>query len=70
LSVLLEAGPALNGTALAACIVNRLVLFYAPKLAGETILPFAKAPSYPFPPLRVRALQQFGPDVAIEALLL
>jgi diaminohydroxyphosphoribosylaminopyrimidine deaminase/5-amino-6-(5-phosphoribosylamino)uracil reductase len=70
LSVLLEAGPTLNGTALAACIVNRLVLFYAPKLAGETILPFAKAPSYPFPPLRVRALQQFGPDVAIEALLL
>ncbi len=70
LSVLLEAGPTLNGTALAARIVNRLVLFYAPKLAAEAILPFAKVPSYPFPPLRIRALQQFGPDVALEALLL
>jgi diaminohydroxyphosphoribosylaminopyrimidine deaminase/5-amino-6-(5-phosphoribosylamino)uracil reductase len=70
LSVLLEAGPTLNGTALAARIVNRLVLFYAPKLAGEAILPFAKVPRYLFPPLRIRALQQFGPDVALEALLL
>src|SRR5204863_7247683 len=35
LSVLLEAGPALNGAALAAGIVHRLFLFYAPKIAGE-----------------------------------
>jgi diaminohydroxyphosphoribosylaminopyrimidine deaminase / 5-amino-6-(5-phosphoribosylamino)uracil reductase len=70
LSVLLEGGPTLNGTALAAGIVNRLVLFYAPKLAGLRILPFAIAPSYTLPPLRIRALQQFGPDVAIDALLL
>ncbi len=70
LSVLLEAGATLNGTALAAGIVNRLVLFYAPKLAGDAMVPFAKAPRYTLPPLRIRTLQQFGPDVAIEALLL
>ncbi len=35
LSVLLEAGPTLNGAALAAGIVHKLFLFYAPKIAGE-----------------------------------
>jgi len=34
LSVLLEAGPSLNGSALAAKIVDKLFLFYAPKIAG------------------------------------
>ena len=34
LSVLLEAGPHLNGAALSAGLVHKLVLFYAPKLAG------------------------------------
>jgi diaminohydroxyphosphoribosylaminopyrimidine deaminase / 5-amino-6-(5-phosphoribosylamino)uracil reductase len=69
LSVLLEAGPTLNGAALSANVVNRLVLFYAPKLAGQTILPFANSPNFNFPPLRIRSFQQFGPDIAIEAVL-
>jgi len=69
LSVLLEAGPTLNGTALSAGVVNRMVLFYAPKLAGAAAVPLAHAPDYTFPRLRLRSFQQFGPDLAAEFLL-
>jgi diaminohydroxyphosphoribosylaminopyrimidine deaminase/5-amino-6-(5-phosphoribosylamino)uracil reductase len=68
LSVLLEAGPTLNGLALSSGIVNKLVLFYAPKLAGEAGVPFADVPHKTLPTLRIRSFQQFGPDIAIEAL--
>jgi len=44
LGVLLEAGPLLNGAALAAGIVHKLFLFYAPTIAGENRVPFALAP--------------------------
>ncbi len=69
LSVLLESGPTLNGAALSARVVHKLMLFYAPKFGGETGVPFARmlAPAQtPLPSIRV---QQFGPDVAIEAYL-
>jgi len=69
LSVLLEAGPRLNGAALTGGFVHKLVLFYAPKLAGDSGVPFVPAAAVPFPVLRVRSLQQFGPDIAIEAYL-
>ncbi len=69
LSVLLEAGPALNGAALSAGIVHKLFLFYAPKIAGENRVPFALAPRLDLPPLRNIHTQQFGPDIAIEAYL-
>jgi len=69
LSVLLEAGPALNGAALAAGIVHKLFLFYAPKIAGDNRVPFALAPKLSLPPLRSVRTQQFGPDIAIEAYL-
>ena len=45
LNVLLEAGAALNGAALAMDIVDKLVLFYAPKLMGTGGVPFASAPA-------------------------
>ncbi len=41
LSVLLEAGPNLNGAALEAGIVDKIVLFYAPKFIGERGVPLA-----------------------------
>jgi len=69
LSVMLESGPTLNGGALSAGLVHKLMLFYAPKFAGETGVPFAhmRVPgSWPLPNIRV---QQFGSDVAIEAYL-
>lgn len=67
LSVLLEAGPRLNGAALAAGLVNKLVLFYAPKIAGHLLVPFSKGASLDVDHLRVMSVRQFGPDVAIEA---
>jgi diaminohydroxyphosphoribosylaminopyrimidine deaminase/5-amino-6-(5-phosphoribosylamino)uracil reductase len=69
LSVLIEAGPTLNGRALAAGIVHKLFLFYAPKISGETRVPFAVAPKLQLPPLRDIRTQQFGPDLAVEAYL-
>src|SRR6266403_5272208 len=69
LGVLLEAGPLLNGAALAAGIVHKLFLFYAPTIAGENRVPFALAPKLSLPPLRNVRTQQFGPDFAVEAYL-
>lgn len=69
LSVLLEAGPTLNGAALQAGIVDKLFLFYAPKISGETRVPFAIAPKLNLPPLQNLRTYQFGPDFAIEAYL-
>jgi diaminohydroxyphosphoribosylaminopyrimidine deaminase / 5-amino-6-(5-phosphoribosylamino)uracil reductase len=66
LSVLLEAGPTLNGMALSSGIVNKLVLFYAPKFGGDSGVPFTREQDYRLPPLRMSSFQQFGPDVAIK----
>ena len=69
LSVLLEAGPTLNGAALAAGIVHKLVFFYAPKIAGENRVPFAVAPRLKLPPLLNLRTRELGPDIAFEACL-
>jgi len=69
LSVLLEAGSALNGAALAADIVDKLFLFYAPKFAGEIRVPFATVNNLKHAPLRALKLHQFGPDFAVEGML-
>ena len=69
LNVLLEAGPTLNGAALAAGIVHKLFLLYAPKIAGENRVPFALAQKLSLPPLHNIRTHQFGPDIAIEAYL-
>ena len=69
LSVLLEAGSTMNGAALAAGIVHKLFLFYAPKISGENRVPFALAPKLNLPTLRNVRMQQFGPDIAVEAYL-
>jgi diaminohydroxyphosphoribosylaminopyrimidine deaminase / 5-amino-6-(5-phosphoribosylamino)uracil reductase len=69
LSVLLEAGPLLNGAALAAGLVQKLFLFYAPKIAGDNRVPFAFAPKLNLQPLQNFHTKPFGPDLAIEAYL-
>jgi len=69
LSVLLESGPTLNGAALSAGLVHKLMLFYAPTFAGETGVPFAHMAALAHGPLLNLRVEQFGPDVAIEAYL-
>ncbi|HKN24911.1 MAG TPA: bifunctional diaminohydroxyphosphoribosylaminopyrimidine deaminase/5-amino-6-(5-phosphoribosylamino)uracil reductase RibD [Candidatus Acidoferrum sp.] len=68
LSVLLEAGPTLNGVALSAGAVNKLILFYAPKLAGDSRLPLVSQLDCAIPRFHIRSFQQFGPDLAIELI--
>ena len=69
LSALLEAGPKLNGAALAAEVVHKIVLFYAPKIAGRNTVPFVTAPELNLAPLRDLRIRQVGPDVAVEGYL-
>jgi diaminohydroxyphosphoribosylaminopyrimidine deaminase / 5-amino-6-(5-phosphoribosylamino)uracil reductase len=71
LSVLIEAGSRLNGSALDAGIVDKMVLFYAPRILGATVAPMAlraaKAPSLAavneLANLRLRCV---GPDFVVE----
>ena len=69
LSVILEAGSELNGAALAAGIVDKLFLFYAPKIAGRDDIPFAHAKKLTLPPLSNVSFHRFGPDFAVEGYL-
>ena len=69
LSVLLEAGARLNSAALAAGVVDKMRVFFAPRIAG-----FAGSPGTPKQMRAAQELQnvtceQFGPDFAIEGYL-
>jgi riboflavin biosynthesis pyrimidine reductase len=63
----------LNSAALASGIVDKMRMFYAPKVAGAS----AKKPGTPSGPARLRGIQDlqnitiepFGPDFAIEGYL-
>jgi diaminohydroxyphosphoribosylaminopyrimidine deaminase/5-amino-6-(5-phosphoribosylamino)uracil reductase len=67
LSVLLEAGPSLNGAALSAKTVHKLVIFYAAKLAGGATVPFVNAAKVALLSLRSVNIRQLGSDFAVEA---
>ena len=78
LTVLLEAGGTLNWAALAAGIVDKMFLFYAPKVAGSELMPVLRAPGgkpramraqSAFPALRSLTAYRFGPDLAVEGYL-
>ena len=69
LSVLIEAGPGVNGAALEAGIVDKMILFYAPKFIGERGVPLAILPagwSRRKRELRVERVEQYGEDFAVE----
>ena len=73
-SVLLEAGAELNGAALDADVVDKVFLYYAPKiLHGRDALPMAGGAGIRAmnAALRVRHLQlhQFGDNFAVEGYL-
>jgi diaminohydroxyphosphoribosylaminopyrimidine deaminase / 5-amino-6-(5-phosphoribosylamino)uracil reductase len=69
LNLLIEAGSELNGAAIAGGLVDKMVLFYAPKIMGTGGVPLAKIPSswYPKAPSLSRlSFQGFGRDFAVE----
>ena len=72
LNVLLDAGAALNGAALEAGIVDKMILFYAPKIMGTGGVPMARIPSRWFPKspaLQNLKLEKSGPDFVVTGYL-
>ncbi len=69
LSVILEAGSALNGAALASGVVDKLFLFYAARVAGRPDVPFALANRLALGALENISVHRFGPDFSIEGYL-
>jgi diaminohydroxyphosphoribosylaminopyrimidine deaminase/5-amino-6-(5-phosphoribosylamino)uracil reductase len=67
LNVLMEAGPSLNGAAYEAGVVNKFVLFYAPKIAGAGKVPFAYARWQDRALLEKLQTRLIGPDLCVEA---
>jgi hypothetical protein len=49
--------------------VDKVFLFYAPKFACETRVPFATAKNLKRAPLHSLNIHQFGPDFALEGML-
>ncbi len=73
-SVMIEGGSTVNGAALAAGIVDKIFLYYAPTFLTERgAVPFAKgsekSPESGFPRLRNVQLHRFGEDFAVEGYL-
>jgi diaminohydroxyphosphoribosylaminopyrimidine deaminase/5-amino-6-(5-phosphoribosylamino)uracil reductase len=72
LSALVEAGATLNGALLARKKVDKLFLFYTPRILGRATVPLARLDSGVLKPLaevdRVR-VHRFGPDIALEGYL-
>ncbi|MGD1211826.1 MAG: bifunctional diaminohydroxyphosphoribosylaminopyrimidine deaminase/5-amino-6-(5-phosphoribosylamino)uracil reductase RibD [Candidatus Acidiferrales bacterium] len=69
LHVVLEAGAKLNGAALKADIVDKMILFYAPKIMGTGGVPMAAIPSTWFPKspaLENLTVNRYGPDFIVE----
>jgi diaminohydroxyphosphoribosylaminopyrimidine deaminase / 5-amino-6-(5-phosphoribosylamino)uracil reductase len=69
LNLLLEAGAELNGAALEAGIVDKIMLFYAPKIMGTGGVPMADMSPRWFPrapSLSNLTLHGFGADFAVE----
>jgi diaminohydroxyphosphoribosylaminopyrimidine deaminase / 5-amino-6-(5-phosphoribosylamino)uracil reductase len=69
LNVLLEAGADLNGAAIEAGIVDKMILFYAPRIMGTGGVPMARIPSRWFPKsplLRDVRVMPYGEDFVFE----
>jgi diaminohydroxyphosphoribosylaminopyrimidine deaminase/5-amino-6-(5-phosphoribosylamino)uracil reductase len=69
LNLLLEAGAELNGAALESGIVDKMILFYAPKIMGTGGVPMARIPSRLFaksPVLKNLTVTRYGADFAVQ----
>ncbi len=72
LSAMIEAGPGLVSAALRAGVVDKVVLFIAPKLLGGDALPLVRegfASLEAAPELRELTVRRCGPDLAVEGYL-
>jgi diaminohydroxyphosphoribosylaminopyrimidine deaminase/5-amino-6-(5-phosphoribosylamino)uracil reductase len=67
-SVMIEAGTRLNTTALVKGFVDRLVLFYAPRLLGEEGLSLLHSP-HSLLPLPAPEVRRFGEDICVTSTL-
>ncbi len=71
-SLMAEAGPALNGALLSAGLVEKLVLFYAPVILGREVVPLARggrAAGAPLAEARHVSWSWSGPDLVLEGYL-
>jgi diaminohydroxyphosphoribosylaminopyrimidine deaminase/5-amino-6-(5-phosphoribosylamino)uracil reductase len=69
LNLLIEAGSELNGAAIASGLVDKMVLFYAPKIMGTGGVPLAQVPTNWFgngPALSRLMLHGLGEDFVVE----
>lgn len=69
LSVIVEAGSALNGALLEQNLVDKMILFYAPRVLGKITVPVAQHRARAARDSRMLAnlrLHRFGPDFAVE----
>jgi diaminohydroxyphosphoribosylaminopyrimidine deaminase/5-amino-6-(5-phosphoribosylamino)uracil reductase len=72
LSVLLEAGPRLNWAALEAGLVDKMFLFYSPRILGGGHAPMVRGGYSALgaaPALRDLTLHRFGRDFAVQGYL-
>jgi len=72
LNVLLEAGAELNGAALEAGIVDKLLLFYSPRIMGTGGVPMAEIASRQFPrsrPIKNYTVNRYGDDFIFEGYI-
>jgi len=68
-SLIIEGGSAVNGAVLAAGMVDKLFLYYAPKILGEHAIPFARGTASSPVSLGNIQIHRFGEDFAIEGYI-
>jgi diaminohydroxyphosphoribosylaminopyrimidine deaminase / 5-amino-6-(5-phosphoribosylamino)uracil reductase len=71
-TLMIEGGAAVNATALAANVVDKVFLYFAPKILGGGSIPFATGAGFCIsqaPHLRQVQLHSFGEDFAVEGYL-
>jgi diaminohydroxyphosphoribosylaminopyrimidine deaminase/5-amino-6-(5-phosphoribosylamino)uracil reductase len=71
-SLMIEGGSAVNGTALASNLVDKVFLYYAPKVLGGGSIPFAAGLGFhasPVAEIKHVHLHHFGEDFAVEGYL-
>jgi diaminohydroxyphosphoribosylaminopyrimidine deaminase / 5-amino-6-(5-phosphoribosylamino)uracil reductase len=68
-SVMIEGGSSVNGAALAAGIVDKMFLYYAPKVLGHAAIPFARGANFSAVSLHSIQLHRFGEDFAVEGYI-